>query len=345
MESINICIVENNEEDRELITSILISEGYSIRTASNWDELREILQEDDIQIIIMDVNLSLENGYELCKEIKKKSEFNSTQIVLISDIKDDNYHSKAIDAGADDFIKKPFSALELQTRIKAAVIRWRNQQSLLREREFYRKAVAEEERLSSIVLDQNKYLKEAYEKIRRLNKELERANKELERIATYDMLSGLLNRRSLDHRIMIEVERSIRLNIPLTGIMLDIDHFKMVNDNYGHQCGDIVIERIGSLLTSQLRKYDYAGRYGGEEFFIVLPNSTKEQAVSIAERFRQELSNIEIKCDTALVKITVSMGIAQFRPGESRMQWIKRADSAMYRAKQAGRDKIVCDED
>ncbi len=344
MENINICIVESNEEDRELISSILKAEGYSLKYVSGWEELRELLKEEDIHIVIMDVKLEKENGYQLCKEIKKRDEFSSIQIILISDVEDDSYHSRAIDVGADDFIKKPFSNLELQTRIKAAVIRWRNQRNLLREREFYRKAVAEEERLSSIVLDQNRYLKEAYEKIRRLNKELERANKELERIATYDMLSGLLNRRSLDHRIMIEVERSIRLNIPLSGIMLDIDHFKKVNDNYGHQCGDKVIEKIGSLLTSQLRKYDYAGRYGGEEFFIVLPNSTKEQAISIAERFRNELNKIEIECEGATVKITVSMGVAQFKPGETRTQWIKRADNAMYSAKQAGRDGIVCAE-
>ncbi len=342
MENINVCIVETNEEDRELITSILKTEGYTLRYASSLEELRNLLREEEIHIVIMDVKLSGENGYELCKDIKKEDEFSAIQIVLISDIEDDSYHSRAIEAGADDFIKKPFSNLELQTRIKAAVIRWRNQQNLLREREFYRKAVAEEERLSSIVLDQNRYLKEAYEKIRRLNKELERANKELERIATYDMLSGLLNRRSLDHRIMIEVERSIRLNIPLSGIMLDIDHFKKINDNYGHQCGDKVIEKIGSLLTSQLRKYDYAGRYGGEEFFIVLPNSTKEQAMSIAERFRNELNKIEINCEDTTVRITVSMGVAQFKPGESRTQWIKRADNAMYSAKQSGRDGIVC---
>ncbi len=341
MENINLCIVENDDNERIHMKETLEEEGYRIFEAKRGSDLVELLKTEEIHIVIIDITLPDIDGYELCKEVRKEYQSNPIQIVLIAKVEDDAYHNKSLEAGADDFIKKPFSILELQTRIKAAVIRWRNQQNLLREREFYRKAVAEEERLSSLVLDQNRYLKEAYEKIRRLNQELEKANKELERIATYDMLSGLLNRRSLEQRIMIEMERAVRLNIPLSGIMMDIDHFKDVNDNYGHQCGDMVIERIGDLLNNHLRKYDYAGRYGGEEFFIVLPNTTGEQALHIGERFRQKLSDLRLICDGEEIHLTVSMGVAQFRSGESRSQWVKRCDQAMYKAKQAGRNKVM----
>ena len=341
MQEINICVVDDDPGDLSLMERILKGEGYYVYTSSNAEELYRILENEDIHIVILDVLLPDKTGYEVCREIRKKNQHNSIQVVLISGVEDADYHEKALEAGADDFIKKPFSVLELQFRIKAAVIRWRNQQSLLQEREFYRKAVAEEERLSSIVLDQNRYLKEANEKIRKLNEELARANKELEKIASYDMLSGLLNRRSLESKISIEIERAVRLNVPLSGIMIDIDHFKHVNDNYGHQCGDLVIMNIGKICNSQLRKYDYAGRYGGEEFFIILPNTKDEQALHIARRFKEGIEDLSIKCEDEIIKVTVSMGIAQFNPEETRAQWIKRADQAMYRAKQTGRNRIV----
>ena len=200
------------------------------------------------------------------------------QVLLLAEVQRDEQVKKSVETGADDFIRVPYEPVELQARTRAAQLRWESQAHLVKEREFYRIAVAEEERLSSLVLDQNLNLKDAYEKIRRLNEELEKANTELEQIAAFDSLSGLLNRRSLFTRISIEIERSIRLDVPLTGLMIDIDKFKSINDNYGHQCGDMVIREIGARLQAGLRKYDYAGRYGGEEFFVVLSNSTEQQA-------------------------------------------------------------------
>jgi diguanylate cyclase (GGDEF)-like protein len=244
-------------------------------------------------------------------------------------------------AGSDDFIRVPFDPFELQARTRAAQIRWESQANLVKEREFYRIAVAEEERLSSLVLDQNRSLKDAYDKIRRLNEELEKANRELERIAAYDSLSGLLNRRSLFSRIGVEIDRSIRLDVPLAGLMVDIDRFKGINDNFGHQCGDMVLREIGARLSARLRKYDYAGRYGGEEFFVVLSSSNEEQAMRIGERFRKDMEESRFQCGTETIAITVSIGVARYIHGESQEAWIERADRAMYQAKQAGRNRIL----
>ena len=177
-------------------------------------------------------------------------------------------------------------------------------------------------------------------------RELKRAQavaKELERIAAYDSLSGLLNRRSLFSRIGIEIERSMRLDVPLTGLMIDIDRFKSINDNFGHQCGDLVLREIGGRLSAGLRKYDYAGRYGGEEFFVVLSNSNEEQSLRIGERFRHDIAECRFECGGENIGITVSIGVAQYRPGESQESWIERADRAMYQAKQAGRNMILTD--
>jgi diguanylate cyclase (GGDEF)-like protein len=123
--------------------------------------------------------------------------------------------------------------------------------------------------------------------------------------------------------------------------MVDIDRFKNINDNFGHQCGDMVIREIGARLSAGLRKYDYAGRYGGEEFFVVLSNSSEDQAMRIAERFRRDMEECRLECGGETIAITVSIGVARYVPGESQESWIERADRAMYQAKQGGRNKIM----
>jgi diguanylate cyclase (GGDEF)-like protein len=341
MAAANLLMTENNPEDMKLMEGALKDQGYRLFGAGTGGDAVRILAEEEIQIILLSTCLPDIDGYELCRQIRRSHRDTPLQILLLSPVRAELEIHKSVEVGSDDFLKKPFDWNELQARVRAAYMRWQNQANLLKEREFYRIAVAEEERLSSLVLDQNRSLKEAYEKIRKLNEELEKANKELEQIAAYDSLSGLLNRRSLFHRIAIEIDRAIRLEVPLTGLMVDIDHFKEINDNFGHQCGDNVIREIGVRLQGGLRKYDYAGRYGGEEFFVVLSNSTETQASRIAERFRKEMEDWRFTYNTEEIHVTVSIGIASYRPGESQENWIERADRAMYQAKQAGRNRIM----
>jgi diguanylate cyclase (GGDEF)-like protein len=343
MSSVNVLIAENDANGLSHMEQALRDQGYTLRQAQNGGDVVRILAEEEIGIILISTNLPDIDGYELCRQVRRSHHDVPLQIILLSDVREEREIHRSVEVGSDDFMKKPFDVHELQARVKAAVMRWQNQANLLKEREYYRVAVAEEERLSSLVLDQNRNLKEAYEKIRRLNEELEKANKELEQIAAYDSLSGLLNRRSLFHRIAVEIDRAIRLEVPLTGMMIDIDHFKEINDNFGHQCGDLVLRELGTRLQAGLRKYDYAGRYGGEEFFVVLSNSTLAQASRIAERFRKEMEDMRFTCNAEAIHVTVSIGVASYMPGESQENWIERADRAMYQAKQAGRNKIVSD--
>ncbi len=201
--------------------------------------------------------------------------------------------------------------------------------------------LSEAQRLSSIVLEQSQTLKEAYSKIRKLTQQLEDLHGELERIATFDPLSGLLNRRTLFVRLEQETERAARLKVPLAGLMLDIDKFKSINDTYGHRCGDIVLREVGARLSGGLRKYDYAGRYGGEEFLIVLSNTTASQALSIGERFRTDIEKTLVTLSSSPLRVTVSVGISVYQPPESCESWINRIDAALYQAKQTGRNRVV----
>jgi diguanylate cyclase (GGDEF)-like protein len=344
MPPLNVLLVESEPENLSLMEQALQNEGFGLFRARSRDEAAALLSSRDINILLISANVPDGGAYDLARSIRSSKRDIPAQVVLLAAGKKREDMRKSIEAGCDDFLRLPFDPMELQARTHAARIRWEYQAHLVKEREFYRVAVAEEERLSSLVLDQNRNLKDAYEKIRRLNEELEKANRELEQIAAYDSLSGLLNRRSLFTRIAIEIERSIRLDVPLTGLMVDIDHFKDINDNFGHQCGDMVIREIGVRLQADLRKYDYAGRYGGEEFYIILSNSSEQQALGIGERFRRDMEEARFQCGGATIGVTVSIGVARYLPGESQESWIERADRAMYQAKQAGRNRIIISE-
>jgi diguanylate cyclase (GGDEF)-like protein len=341
MQTACVLIAEADAKEMRLMTESLEDQGYLLLKARSDAETIKILSEKRIDIAILAQCLPELDAYELCRRIRRDRHDAPLQIILISTVRERADILRATEVGFDDFIKQPFEVEELRARVKSAILRWQCQEDLFKEREFFRVAISEEEKLSSLVLDQNRNLKEAYERVRKLNEELEKTNNELAKIAAYDTLSGLLNRRSLFQRIAIEIERSLRLEIPLAGLMIDIDHFKSINDNYGHQSGDLVIREIGNKLQSGLRKYDYAGRYGGEEFFVVLSNSSADQAVMIAERFRGNIEQSVFAWGGNEFRVTVSIGVAPYKPREPQENWVDRADQAMYQAKQTGRNKTL----
>lgn len=334
----NLLVVDDSPEDCAQISQVL-GQQFTVFCARSGREALKMLDDQEIHIVLLDMAMPGMDGYEVCQEIRRKYPGTPIQVVLMSGTRESYSPERVIEVGADDFIRRDESMLELQARVGAARIRLQNQTSLLNEKEFYKKAMAEEERLSSIIMDQNRDLRQAYDRIKKLNQKLEKANKQLEKISTYDALSGLLNRRSMFEKINVELDRNTRLKLPLSGIMLDIDHFKQVNDNHGHNCGDVVIRNIGKVLRDRLRRYDDAGRYGGEEFFVILPNTSQRQAAGIAERFRKEFEQMTHTCDDTELQVTVSMGVAEYLSDESREEWLMRADEAMYRAKQAGRNR------
>ena len=340
MSATNVLLVDCNAEDLALIDRYLQNDGFLLLRASGNEEALKIVSEKEIQVVLLAGDAHDGHISTLMKNMRTLRRTSPPQLILLSRVDDGADALSSLETGPDDFIRKPFDGQELLARMHTAQARWQSQATLLKEREFYRIAVAEEERLSSLVLDQNQSLKVAYDKIRALNDELAKANRELEQLAAYASLSGLLNRRSLFTRMEIEIERCIRLETPMAGLMIDIDRFKSINDNFGHPCGDVVIREIGSRLSRGLRKYDYAGRYGGEEFFIILSNTSESQTQGISERFRRDIEETEIMCSESL-HITVSVGASCYRPGETREEWIDRTDRAMYLAKQSGRNRVV----
>ncbi len=172
----------------------------------------------------------------------------------------------------------------------------------------------------------------------RKNRELAEAYKTIELLARTDGLTGLANRRTLDETLQREVARAQRMEGRLSLIMADLDHFKSINDQYGHSTGDQVLAGAAAVLAAESRPYDLAARYGGEEFVLLLPGTSQDEAIAIAERIRKEIGIIEVpECDR---QITVSLGVAGWISGETGQQLVSRADAALYKAKSTGRNRV-----
>jgi len=162
----------------------------------------------------------------------------------------------------------------------------------------------------------------------------------VERQAKTDTLTGLLNRRGFFELALREVSRSRRFKRPLTAIMFDIDDFKQINDQHGHRVGDQILSGVSSQCQAELRQIDLISRYGGDEFLILLPETDLPHAIPVAERLRKQAADMAFPAEDTLVKVTLSAGIAYLEDNDTLEALIERTDQALYKAKQAGKNRI-----
>ncbi len=184
------------------------------------------------------------------------------------------------------------------------------------------------------------YLGLVFVTTRRTTRQLELAQADLHRLASTDALTGLANRRTTLERLADEHERALRTGSGYGVIAIDIDHFKSVNDTYGHACGDAVLSRVADLLRDSLRSYDFVGRTGGEEFLAVVPDADDDVVRGVADRIHAAVRQTPVTCGEREVRVTVSAGVALLREGDSAENVLLRADEALYRAKREGRDRV-----
>ena len=179
---------------------------------------------------------------------------------------------------------------------------------------------------------------------------LELANRELKRISQTDSLTGAFSRAETFGRARLEISRSQRHHFPLSFVIVDIDHFKRVNDDYGHEAGDLVLQGLVKTCQVQLRKIDTLGRVGGEEFMLVLPETNEDQAHEVCDRLRTAIERKEFFLPSdEVIHITISLGIATYCPQQMRVDdesalvhlLCQHADAAMYQAKKAGRNQVA----
>ena len=178
-------------------------------------------------------------------------------------------------------------------------------------------------------------------KLKNAQEQLRQQNVELERLCRVDALTGVSNRRHLMEQLDLELSRAQRYGIIVSLIMLDIDHFKDVNDTYGHQAGDEVLSVLGQFLMGELRRCDTIGRYGGEEFAIIMPHTNAEQARLVAERLRQRLAVATSSCGCGGVTASLGVSSNQHLGAADPYGLVRTADAALYEAKAGGRNRVV----
>ena len=183
-------------------------------------------------------------------------------------------------------------------------------------------------------------MRQSSEKIHALERNLESAVRD----ATKDALTGVSNRKAFEQTIRSFAGEAMNTGEDLALLLVDIDHFKRVNDTWGHQAGDAVLRHVAQTLSRAVRGQDHVARYGGEEFSVLLPRADLHAAVCVAENIREALIRDPLFLESfpAMVRSTVSLGAACYEPGESLMDWIGRSDAALYDAKAAGRNCVMC---
>ena len=179
------------------------------------------------------------------------------------------------------------------------------------------------------------------QEVQERTRDLERAYQKLEAISKTDELTGLPNRRDMNETVGNEVERARRTQKPFCFIFMDIDHFKKINDTYGHACGDVVLKSVAQTIRGLLRKYDVFARYGGEEFLTLLPETDLAGATIVAERFRKKIEAMSVQYADITIKVTVTLGVSKFDPRLGAERSVQLADKALYQGKEGGRNQVI----
>ena len=295
-------MAEDSRVYQHLISDYLREWGFDVELAQDGAGAWKRLEEPNAPMLaLLDWVLPGLDGIDVCRNIRKRG-INERYVytVLLTGKSDKKDLVLAMEAGADDYLVKPFDPQELRARLLAG------------------------------------------KRILEVHLELILAQESLRFAAMHDFLTRLWNRAEIVSFLERELERAMREKKPVGIVLLDVDHFKSINDSLGHRTGDVVLKELAQRLRSQLRGYDGVGRYGGEEFLLVLPGCDLEGALARTAEIQRSLAAAPFARDLAKVSITVSMGItiAHCGAGDS-ATLLHDADLALYRAKNSGRNRTV----
>jgi len=304
-----ILVVDDSATIRAGLRIQLTKMHHEVIEAANGELAIERWGAEKPDLVLIDVLMPVMDGYQAARRMRAGGQDDWTPIIFLSSQESDQDLERAIEAGGDDYLVKPVSAVVLGAKIRA-----------MHRLENMRKRLLE------------------------VSRELAASNRQLEMLSRQDGLTGLANRRYLDASLATETRRAARSAEPLSLIMIDIDFFKRYNDAYGHQAGDDCLKRVAGCLQSVCqRAADLPARYGGEEFALVLPNTHAEGARLVAASLAKAIAALAIpheKSEVAAV-VTLSQGIATSGPGLEFTPegLIEKADHALYRAKDLGRNR------
>ncbi|WP_238902417.1 diguanylate cyclase [Clostridium sp. YIM B02506] len=317
---IDILIVDDRPENLLVLESILYNMECNIIKATSGNEALSLMFDYNFALVLLDVQMPEMDGFEIAELMRSNSRTRFTPIIFVTAIsKEKKCIFKGYEVGAVDYLFKPIEPVVLQSKVKFFI-------------ELYNQ---------NKIIEQQKTLLEI--KIKELS-ELKAANFNLENLSYTDGLTGISNRRNFDSYIEMSWNNCLNSSKPLSLIMMDIDYFKLYNDNYGHIKGDDCLKAVAKELSkSAKRTLDLSARYGGEEFVIILPETHKDGAEIIAEEIRKNIINLDILHESSPISknVTLSLGVTTMVPNNQHTisEFINDADKALYEAKNLGRNR------
>jgi diguanylate cyclase (GGDEF)-like protein len=323
-----ILLVDDSKLAAAALTSIFTTQGLTnITTAHSAEEAIKTLgvgqakkqaEDNGFDLILLDIVMPDMDGIKACSLIKSIDRLRDVPVIMTTGRTDFESLHQAFEAGAMDYLTKPINEVELMARVNSALaLKAEIDQRKAREKQL---------------LDMTARLSEA--------------NKELRRLSSMDGLTGVANRRLFDTTLEREWHRAVRQQTRLAVVMMDIDHFKLYNDHYGHQAGDDCLKQVSTALQTCLRRPgDLLARYGGEEFVALLPETDQAGAMILAGYARKAVENLALPHAESPVApvVTVSLGVAAVVPQRENKaaKLVEAADKALYRAKKKGRNQTV----
>ena len=293
-----VLVIDDAPDIRVLLKVLLRRDDVTVLSAPNAREGIDLAVARTPDVILLDLDLPSVSGFEVCRQLKANPRTRSIPVIFVTGARGTDKKIEAFDAGAVDYVTKPFDLDELRARVRVALREKRERDALAADAEL-------------------------------------------------DPLSGIGNRRAFERHLAARIAAHHALGEDTALVMVDVDHFKSINDRFGHPFGDKVIQTTAALLAASTRSSDVVCRIGGEEFALLLPGAPLEGAQRLAERLRTRLASVDMKHEGSPLKITASFGVTatslfrgRWLTGE---RMISAADDALYRAKQAGRDCIMLD--
>ena len=299
-----ILAVDDDQDNLNLLAGLLEHEGYRVETALSGEEALARLKKSTPDLVLLDINMPGLGGYETLSEIRKREHYMS--VIFVSARSKTDEIVCGLDAGADDYVCKPYEPVELLARVRAQL------------------------------------------RIQDLTERLAVANDRLQELVDIDDLTGLYNMRSIYQKLDAEINRAQinrarRFGRAVGVVMLDMDFFKSVNDSHDHLFGSFVLAEVGAIIKDTIRQTDFAARYGGDEFLIVLSETSIGGAAGFAERLRKRIGEKPFTSATSRMNLTASLGLAVIEPSVHEMDarnLVRFADNALYEAKRSGKNCV-----